>query len=151
MRTTRRHLLVCFSVVLLLAGCGDDDASTPDAGTPADQCLGAGDIAILEPLLADAGVGLNTGIVDILLTCGQTACSNEILSGDRPAAESCMHDCYVPTSLAGLSAGCELCWTGSVLCAAQFCPIVCLGSDPDACVACVTENCVDQQNHCTGL
>jgi len=145
-----RHLTACAVIALLLIGCGDD-AAPPDAGNPADQCLGASDRAILDPHLVDSGTGISPELEDVLLNCGQLVCTDELLSNDVDLATTCMHGCFSTTILADLTPGCEFCWTQSVRCAAENCAFVCLGSDEALCVQCVIDNCDAQTDYCSGI
>jgi len=145
-----RHRSSYLLLALLLVGCGNDPAE-PDAGNPADQCLGTSDRAILDPHLVDSGTGISAELEDVLFTCGQVVCTDELLGNDFQVATSCMHDCYSTTILAGLTPGCEFCWTQSVLCAAHSCAFVCLGTDEAMCVQCVLDNCDAQTNYCSGI
>jgi len=145
-----RKILPLLWILGLLSACGDDDPAAPDAGNIPDQCLGDADVAILGPYYADGG-GVNSEVVDVLYMCGQSVCSDELLGPDPVAAQTCMHDCYSTSIIAGLSAGCEGCWTQSVQCAADNCAVICLGMDQQACVDCVSETCNPQTNYCTGI
>jgi hypothetical protein len=113
--------------------------------------VGASDQAILSPYLVDAGTGLSEALNDLLRTCAQDSCAAQIVSGTELEAEDCMRSCYATTDITGLSAGCEDCWTESVICGADHCSVDCLGTDPDLCAACILENCNAQRAYCTGL
>jgi len=146
-----RILSVSVLTLFLLAGCGDDDAGPSDAGVPAAQCVADADVALLQPFLTDGGVGISNELNDLLRSCGLTSCSNELLGGTVQEAEDCMSACYETTAIAGLSRGCQDCWTLTAICTGQQCTTLCLGTDPAMCDQCVIENCVGLRNYCSGI
>jgi len=143
--------LLCLALLSsLLVGCGDDGPSaSPDAGNPLDQCVGASDQAILDGYLVDGGSGLSQELTDLLRGCA-LACDGEVLSGDLAVAEPCMSACYETTAIAGLTAGCQSCWTRSSICGGEHCAVDCLGVDPAVCNACVNEFCTPGRVACVG-
>jgi len=150
MRTPMRSILTLSLISLLLGGCGDDDAGLPDAGSPADQCVSASDQAILDGFVVDGGTGLSMAMNDLLRSCAY-GCDSVILGGDLETAAECMNPCYEMSAIAGLSPGCQDCWTSSSICGGHYCAVQCLGSDPAMCEACVNEHCTPGRDYCTGL
>jgi len=151
-------------LLVMVVGCGDDDA-TPDAGanTAVDQCLSAGDRALLQGTLPDAGTGdagaldagaLDAGVGDPLLVggdCARDVCLEYLVMADPTPGRLCMESCFAMSEFGGLSDGCQTCYLDAIFCSGYNCPIECLGTDQDACNACLAIHCNDRLYACSGL
>src|SRR5512139_2264238 len=132
-----RSLLLLLLVVA--AGCSGGSGAEPDAGNPYDQCLGSADQTILAPYIVDGGIGPSQEFSDIFENCAKNVCSDAIVYGTEAEAEMCLAACFDTTTIAGLTTGCEECFSHSVLCGKEFCAAVCLGTSVDLCLSCVAE------------
>ena len=144
-----RHLLPL--LVAIAAGCSDGASPTPDAGNPSDQCIGSADLAVLSPFLADGGLPASQAFTDLMEGCARDMCAGALVTGTELEAEACLSTCFDTTVIAELSAGCEECFSHSVICGMEFCTLECLGTDPDLCLACVNEHCMPMRDYCTGI
>jgi len=147
-----------------LAGCGGGKGA-PDAAAPTDQCVGSADRAVIASFVPDGGVdagvdgGVDAGVaVDPVpawlsgcIEAVDDPCHSVALFGSDAELVECMHTCLASTPLADLSQGCRECYIGTTTCARSECAAVCLGSSPDACVACTMANCTPLFDLCRGL
>jgi hypothetical protein len=86
---------------------------------------------------------------DYFRECALGPCLEIILAdGD---VEACMNTCIDGTAVAELSDACRACYVEAFFCAQTNCVLECLGSDPQACDACIDTSCDPRFYECSGV
>ncbi len=147
-----KYSLVFLVVAVAAIGCSDGGTDDASFMPGSQQCLGPSDMAILPPLLADAGVPDGGGGATLILraqeNCGRYHCFDEVLSDQNPPV--CLQDCMDMILTEELSSGCRDCFVFSITCGASNCVVPCLADTIAACVECTDTNCTPTLNDCIG-
>lgn len=137
----------------LSTGCSETSGDPGDDSVyrGEDLCLSPTDREILSWRTLDAGLpdAAVLDISEVAKSCVRGPCLSAAIEGT--GVETCMQTCLGESAIGEASPGCRGCFIDTVACAQDNCVIECLGSDHDACDACLREHCVEGLDLCTGL